>query len=172
MDPVSCLSAFKVAFVNSHCYVFVVYLICICVLTYLPTYLPAYIPTYLPTYIHTYLTTYLPTYLPTHIPTYLPTYLPATYLPTYLPLGATALGEPWPPLQPVSTALYSSSSLSILSLFIFFRSFSTSSSHQNLGLPFLNLEHSLPFNILFGIALSSILSTCPNHLILCDLMKL
>jgi hypothetical protein len=26
------------------------------------------------------------------------TYLPA-YLPTYLPLGATALGEPWPPLQ-------------------------------------------------------------------------
>jgi hypothetical protein len=28
------------------------------------------------------------------------------------------------------------------------------------------LEYSLPFNILFGIALSSIFSTCPNHLIL------
>jgi hypothetical protein len=34
------------------------------------------------------------------------------------------------------------------------------------------LEHSLPFNILFGIALSSILSTCPNHLIVCDLINL
>jgi hypothetical protein len=34
------------------------------------------------------------------------------------------------------------------------------------------LEYSLPFNILFGIALSSILSTCPNHLILCDLIDL
>jgi hypothetical protein len=32
------------------------------------------------------------------------------------------------------------------------------------------LEYSLPFNILFGIALSSILSTCPDHLILCDLI--
>jgi hypothetical protein len=32
-----------------------------------------------------------------------------------LPLGITALGEPWPPLQPVSTALYPSSYLSILS---------------------------------------------------------
>jgi hypothetical protein len=45
---------------------------------------------------------------------YTGTYL-STYLPTYLPLGATALGEPWPPLQPVSTALYSLSSLSMLS---------------------------------------------------------
>jgi hypothetical protein len=34
------------------------------------------------------------------------------------------------------------------------------------------LEYSLPFNILFGIALSSILSTCPNHFILCDLINL
>jgi hypothetical protein len=34
------------------------------------------------------------------------------------------------------------------------------------------LEYSLPFNILFGIALSSILSTCPKHLILCDLIHL
>jgi hypothetical protein len=35
-------------------------------------------------------------------------------LPT-LPLDATALGEHWPPLEPVFTALYASSSLSILS---------------------------------------------------------
>jgi hypothetical protein len=28
------------------------------------------------------------------------------YLPTYLPLGATALGESWPRLQPVSTASF------------------------------------------------------------------
>jgi hypothetical protein len=34
------------------------------------------------------------------------------------------------------------------------------------------LEYSLPFNILFGIALSSILSKCPNHLILWDLINL
>jgi hypothetical protein len=34
------------------------------------------------------------------------------------------------------------------------------------------LEYSLPFNILFGIALSSIFSTCTNHLILCDLLYL
>jgi hypothetical protein len=34
---------------------------------------------------------------------------------SFLPLGATDPGEPWPPLQPVSTVLYSSSSLSILS---------------------------------------------------------
>jgi hypothetical protein len=34
------------------------------------------------------------------------------------------------------------------------------------------MEHSLPFNILFIIALSSILSPCPNHLILCHLINL
>jgi hypothetical protein len=34
------------------------------------------------------------------------------------------------------------------------------------------LEYNLPFDILFGIALSSILSTCPNHLILLSLMHL
>jgi hypothetical protein len=34
------------------------------------------------------------------------------------------------------------------------------------------LEYSLPFNILFGIALPPILSTCPNHLILCGLINL
>jgi hypothetical protein len=40
------------------------------------------------------------------------------------------------------------------------------------GLPFLLLEYSLPFNILFGIALSSILSTYANHLIPCDIINL
>jgi hypothetical protein len=34
----------------------------------------------------------------------------------FLPLNATALGEPWPPQQPVSTALYLSSSLSTVYL--------------------------------------------------------
>jgi hypothetical protein len=34
------------------------------------------------------------------------------------------------------------------------------------------LEYSLRFNILFGIALSPILSTCPNHFVLCDLINL
>jgi hypothetical protein len=33
-------------------------------------------------------------------------------------LGATALGKPWPPSEPVSTVLYSSSSLSIFSPFL------------------------------------------------------
>jgi hypothetical protein len=56
--------------------------------------------------------------------------------------------------------------------FIFFKSLSTSSSHLILGLPCLLLEYSLPFHIFIGIALSSILSTCPNHLILCDLILL
>jgi hypothetical protein len=39
-----------------------------------------------------------------------------TKIPAYLLLGPSALCEPWPPLQPVSTVLYSSSSLSILSV--------------------------------------------------------
>jgi hypothetical protein len=56
--------------------------------------------------------------------------------------------------------------------FIFFRLLSTSSSYLILGLHFLLLKYSLPFNILFGIALSSILSICPNYLILCDLINL
>jgi hypothetical protein len=34
------------------------------------------------------------------------------------------------------------------------------------------LDCNLPFNILFGTVLSSILSTRPNHLILCDLIYL
>jgi hypothetical protein len=38
----------------------------------------------------------------------------ATQGSTYLPLGATALGEPWPPLQPISTALFPSFHLHLL----------------------------------------------------------
>jgi ABC-type sulfate transport system permease subunit len=34
------------------------------------------------------------------------------------------------------------------------------------------LEYSLPFNILFGIALSSILSKYPKHFILCGIINL
>jgi hypothetical protein len=44
--------------------------------------------------------------------------------------------------------------------FIFFKSPSTSSSHISLGFPF------------HGITLCSSLLTCPNHLIICDLIKL
>jgi hypothetical protein len=44
--------------------------------------------------------------------------------------------------------------------------------HLILRIRFLLLEYSLPVNILFGIALSSILSTCPNHVILCGLIIL
>jgi hypothetical protein len=44
--------------------------------------------------------------------------------------------------------------------------------HLILGLPFLLLEYSLPFNIFFSTPLSSILSTCPHPLILCDLINL
>jgi hypothetical protein len=42
-------------------------------------------------------------------------------------LGATALGEPWPPLPSVSTILYSSCFYPVT--FLFFKSLSTSSIH-------------------------------------------
>jgi hypothetical protein len=90
---------------------------------------------------------------------------------TYLPTYHSAL-QPWVRLG----LLYNQSSLLSIPFhpftFIFFRSLSTSSSHLILGIPFLLLEYSLPFNLHFGSALSSILSTCPNHLILCDLINL
>jgi hypothetical protein len=85
------------------------------------------------------------------------------HLNIYLPASRRySPGEPWPPLQPVPTAL------SLILLFPSFHlhllSLSTSSVHLILGLPFRLLEYSLPFNFLFGIALSSIPSTC--HLII------
>jgi hypothetical protein len=62
-----------------------------------------------------------------------------------------------PSLLPIPHLPFPSSLFSI-----FFKSLSTSSNYLILRLPFLHLEYSLPFNILFGISLSSILSTCPS----------
>jgi hypothetical protein len=85
-----------------------------------------------------------------------------------MPACQSAL-QPWVSLGLLY--IYPSSSLSILSPPSYSK-LSTSSNHLLRGLPFLLLEYSLPFNILFGIALSSILSTYPNHLILCDLINI
>jgi hypothetical protein len=41
-----------------------------------------------------------------HTPSWQQGQLSATFLPSFLPVSTTALSEPWPPLQQVSTALY------------------------------------------------------------------
>ena len=75
------------------------------------------------------------------------------YINITITLGATALGEPWPPQQ----------SASIVSIHCFilmaFRSATTSSIHLKGGLPFLLPTNSLPSIIFLGIASSSILFT-------------
>jgi hypothetical protein len=47
-----------------------------------------------------------------------------------------------------------------------------SSNYLNLGLPLFLVVYILSCNILFGIAVSFILSTCPNHCSLWALMNL
>ena len=57
-------------------------------------------------------------------------------------------------------------------IFITFKSATTSSIHLKWGLPFLLPMNSLRSIIFLGIAPTSILSTCPNHLILWAFMNL
>ena len=55
---------------------------------------------------------------------------------------------------------------------IFLRSMDTSSNHLILGLPLRLVAHSFPYSIIFGIAVSCILSICPSHLILWHLINM
>ena len=55
---------------------------------------------------------------------------------------------------------------------IFLRCMDTSSSHLILGLPLRLVAYSFPYSIFFGIAVSFILSVCPSHRILWNLINL
>ena len=55
---------------------------------------------------------------------------------------------------------------------IFLRSMDTSSSHLIFGLPLRLVAYSFPYNIVFGITVSCILSMWPSHRILWQLMNL
>ena len=80
------------------------------------------------------------------------------------PDGATARGGPWPPLQYASRPLGSLLSLSLHSFTpISLRSMDTSSSHLILGLPLRLVAYIFPYSIVFGIAVSCILSICPDR---------
>ena len=88
-------------------------------------------------------------------------------------LGVTALGGPWPPQRSASTDPYFSPSPSVHPLIpILLRSAITSSSHLILCLPILLIVYSFPFSTLFGMAVSSILSTWSSHCILCAFINL
>ena len=81
---------------------------------------------------------------------------------THSLLGSPALWQPWPlnyrcPCCPISCFLFPFLN------FISQRSFSTSSSHLNLGLPFLLLPSSFLSNIFVTVLPWSILTTCPIH---------
>ena len=78
-----------------------------------------------------------------------------------------------PPGFSVPCSLSLSLSLSLHSFIpIFLRSTDTSSSHLILGRPLRLVAYSFPHSILFGISVSCILSTCPNHRILWHLINL
>jgi hypothetical protein len=55
---------------------------------------------------------------------------------------------------------------------IFLRTMDTSSSHLILGLPLRLVAYSFPYSIFFGVAVSCILSVCPSHRILWNLINL
>jgi hypothetical protein len=89
-------------------------------------------------------------------------FLPS-FLSTFLPLDTTALDECWPHLQPASTAIYPSSSHSILLS-------SSSSDHSQHHLVISSWVFLFFFWNKFSLLLFSL--ACPNYRNLCDLINL